>query len=922
MNVLHKLSSYLYKRCAHSGKKGDHRGLSLVELVCAIAIMGLVGAGVSGFMIVGANTYRSGTTEVELQTEAQMVVNQIGDLVIDSTAVIKGYDASGAEVKEDATTIIIDSTGKHYEISHAGDTGNDDTAYKVFYSEYNVLADGTLVAFPNDSSNTQLMAENVTEFKSDIRDFESGGILRLYMRLEKDNRVYAAYYTITARNGSYTVEDIEVAPVAATVVAPYEIVVEPNQDYPLSATVVGGISNTAVTWSLAGNLDGATQVIQEADGWHLHVGKGESSNNMKLTVSTAVMNGTEPLAQTTVKVNLRRVNELELYGVLISGESMKAGAVYRISPKFVGSNLDRFLGLETPYTGGSPEPDDYVDPYAFNWLPLEVTGANAGDFKLDTSHGTYAELTLLDDFEIGEVTVSARALHPDGMVSGAYKNRSGDPYTTTGVIGEWTLKPTSGWLRGGESPVLSEVLEDFDVEGRVWPSVVYYLDWERMYVPGGEYDSQLIQQSSNDNVRMSDGRGRMVTWAGIITIFDPNNMADLREGLVRSWYSYSSPYYDLDMGYPDSIYKLRLHLRADVWTETGQTHHETTMEFEIPDVTISYRNSNPTDNNGAWSNDTGSHVVYITDEDDIDTYTSYFMLVNGWISEGVTYDLAVPGDHDHSSVDWDNPINYNDYILFNRFVGVIEDNAGVENDKRYDLTFVGADNKMYKNGLVPYMEYVTWENGHGVYNPITYRYKLIQEIGVTKDELLTRMSEWSQYTSNATNESYNYANLVDRNLKTSVISSGDNGQCTIAVFVTQDEKDMLCADGGTTITEKYEYNPMFCTNDLYLWSTGSWEQVKAERAESVDGCLGYLEYRFRESNIVLGGSSVKPKVMYCPLASDTALVKGYYYIDEDTRYKVSGAVAEYQTKPHGAGSSAFATQLWLDLNADGKWHAR
>ncbi len=74
------------KRLMKGWKKLGNRGLTLVELICAIAILSLVGTTVGGILIVSAQSYDNGMNEVELQQEAQMVVNQINDLIIDTTA--------------------------------------------------------------------------------------------------------------------------------------------------------------------------------------------------------------------------------------------------------------------------------------------------------------------------------------------------------------------------------------------------------------------------------------------------------------------------------------------------------------------------------------------------------------------------------------------------------------------------------------------------------------------------------------------------------------------------------------------------------------------------------------------------------------------------------------------------------------------
>lgn len=899
MNVLQKWSAYLYKRYGYAKRKGDHRGLTFVELICAMAILGLVGASVSGIMIVGANSYRRGTTEVELQTEAQLAANQIGDLIIDTTAEVTGADDPAA-----AHTITVDCANKRYVVAH------DAGAAQLLYSEYDLLADGGSVAV----SEGELLAENVTKFAADVSDFSSSGSIRLSMTLEKDTKAYTAYFTITARNGHYEVTEDGLV-TAATVVAPNEIVVEPNQKIALNATVVGGITDKSVTWTLANNSDIGTQIIYEDGVPYLNVARGEKSDSMVLTVSTAALNGADPLAFATVQVRLRRVDEVKLNGVLTAGAALKQNATYRVNAVIGGTSLARLLGSESDM--------DYVSPYELSWS-YELYDKNGARITTNTNsyfswdeHGTYADIKLNTDFKNEDnnykLIVYARALHPDGNVGGVKTNKSGLSYVDDPIIGKWVLNPglsitvKGGWLRGGESPMLVEGLDTTgareDGHGNVY--VTYGLEWEIMEVPGGVYRHLTSQSNAGGfggNGELPDGRVLMDTWGGIRSTYTPGKPDDLTEGLLTNFYSYSTPYYNpQDMQTPYSVYKLRLTL-----TVTDVANVQTaTAEFEIPDATISYRNSNPNDPDGAWSNDKGSHIIYVTDQDSIDTYTSYFMIVDGWATEGETY---VRGD---GTIDWDNPINYNDYVLYNRFVGVIRDDPGYENDARYDLTFVDANGLMYKNGLVPYHQgYWDGNLNQMVSSSLYNRLIVIQKEKMTKDQLLANLTSWSNVAADPTDMTYQWSHWIESQLNLNEITSGKGGLCTLSVYVTQSEKDMLCANGGTTIKEIYEYNPQFCSNNLYEYMS----DAQKARAETVDGCQGYLEYRFRESNIELSAGSVKPKVMYCPVEGDNALVNGFYYIDEDTRYQVTGNTAYYQVKTGGV----FTNQLTLTWNGS-KW---
>lgn len=78
--------------------KRNNRGFTLVEMIIATAILGIVIVGVFGFMLAGANSYRSVSTNVRLQTAAQQVMNQIQETVLDCDTAIYAPEVTGNEL--------------------------------------------------------------------------------------------------------------------------------------------------------------------------------------------------------------------------------------------------------------------------------------------------------------------------------------------------------------------------------------------------------------------------------------------------------------------------------------------------------------------------------------------------------------------------------------------------------------------------------------------------------------------------------------------------------------------------------------------------------------------------------------------------------------------------------------------------------
>lgn len=187
----------------------DNRGFSLVELIIAVAIAGIVGASVFGFMQVGAKTFSYNSSDVNLQSESQLAFNQMQDLIIDTAVGVQYYAKNGTSLTEVGSDSEIASTDDKLlrlnNMDKVYDIWWDRDAQNLIYNEYNANYDsstGTVTpitpAVVDDSNG--LMSEYITDFSVDLSRLVSSRVVRIDLTYEKGGRVLATSHNITLRN--------------------------------------------------------------------------------------------------------------------------------------------------------------------------------------------------------------------------------------------------------------------------------------------------------------------------------------------------------------------------------------------------------------------------------------------------------------------------------------------------------------------------------------------------------------------------------------------------------------------------------------------------------------------------------------------------------------------------------------------------
>lgn len=162
-------------------KRLDNKGVSLIELILAIAISFIVIAAIISFMSVGTKSYNYAEDEINIQTEGQILMNQISDMIITSN-----------NVKVTGNTVniyYIDSSysKKRKEIIY------DNATMKIYLRIINTLSEET-------TATGELLANHVKSFAITDTGADINKLIKIQLTLENNKKNYTLSSQSNIRN--------------------------------------------------------------------------------------------------------------------------------------------------------------------------------------------------------------------------------------------------------------------------------------------------------------------------------------------------------------------------------------------------------------------------------------------------------------------------------------------------------------------------------------------------------------------------------------------------------------------------------------------------------------------------------------------------------------------------------------------------
>lgn len=334
----------------YRSRRADHRGLTLIEVIIAVAIMSIVLMVALRLVLNGTIMFAKVSENVDAQTEAQILESQLSNLIVDAErSVYAIYWGEDETPEPDNSGFTASAYIKVFNAQVAYYIVWDRAQQKVYYLEKGVT-DGSIEeltgAEKTDFGQWYLMGEGVVEFQPDTSHVgENQRLVTVQIKVTKGKGNYSTRQNISLRNNVLNSNDLgEIyagtegernEAITAVVITPSTQSANRGETVELTAQVKSG-NHAAffqeVDWRVGGISPGSSTSYY-SDGGTLYISIGPDEQAAVLTV-TATARGTTIYGQ--ARVVIPTVN-----GVVVTTSNTQpaAGSVLRFTAQVSGINM-------------------------------------------------------------------------------------------------------------------------------------------------------------------------------------------------------------------------------------------------------------------------------------------------------------------------------------------------------------------------------------------------------------------------------------------------------------------------------------------------------------------------------------------------------------------------------------------------------
>lgn len=168
----------------------DNRGVTLMEMVVSVAIIGIFGAVVAGFVTSGANFYRKSADTVQVQSDMQNTMDMVENQIMNASEGI-GYTDNG-------DTRVLTTNRRTFVATGSMTPYTDVITWKAAEEKLYYARTSTDSSL---SAAESVLAEYVTDFSVDMSQAKSEGVVRFSITINKRGKEETQACTVTLRNG-------------------------------------------------------------------------------------------------------------------------------------------------------------------------------------------------------------------------------------------------------------------------------------------------------------------------------------------------------------------------------------------------------------------------------------------------------------------------------------------------------------------------------------------------------------------------------------------------------------------------------------------------------------------------------------------------------------------------------------------------